>query len=404
MLSDVTQQRESAARLNQMEKLQALGQLTGGIAHDFNNLLTVIKGNLSLLGSTLHDETQQRRLALAVSAVGRGAELVQRLSAYSRTQRLEQAVVQINELIAEIEPLLHRALGEHIRVTSALAPDLWLAYVDKAQFETAILNLVINSRDAMPGGGTVRITTRNLDSFSAQAVPGLAPGDYVLITVADDGHGMPEAVRNRAFEPFFTTKKVGQGTGLGLSSVYGFIKQSNGHVIIDSAEGRGTRVSIYLPRCRLGDVVIGATTAAPRALPAAADGAVLIVEDDPEVRATVSGMLQDRGYRTYESGNAAEALRAIERYGDINVVLADVILPGGKTGQDLCREIEQARPGLPVLLASGYPRDAIPDIVHGGVRILGKPDNLDELLDVINSAIADSKRSSRAAAPSGGSD
>jgi PAS domain S-box-containing protein len=390
VINDVTEQRESAARMQQMQKLKAIGHLTGGIAHDFNNLLTVIIGNLRLLEGTAGDDTQARRVRLALSAAQRGTDLTQRLSAYSRTQRLKEERLPVNDLVTEIEPLLHRTLGEHIVVATALATPLWDVNVDRSQLENALLNLVINARDAMSDGGEITITTENVTIAGTCPEPDLLPGDYVLLTVSDTGTGMSREVRERAFEPFFTTKEVGRGTGLGLSSVYGFVKQSGGHVSIYSEIGLGTAIKIYLPRHRgEADTPQGALAGAP----AAARGygeLILLVEDDAEVRGTASAILHEYAYGVIECVTADEALLVLEHRADIDLVLSDVVMPGQMTGYDLYKEIQSRRPGLPVLLTSGYPRDAIPRRVKQdpNLTVLPKPFDADQLLQAIRAKLA----------------
>jgi PAS domain S-box-containing protein len=246
VINDVTAQRESAAKMQQMEKLNAIGQLTGGIAHDFNNLLAVVLGNLSLLQDAIISDDQRRRVALALSAAKRGTELVRRLSAYSRTQQLREERLQVNDLITDMEPLLTSTIGEHITVRVHLCAEAWPIRIDRNQLETAVLNLAINARDAMTGGGKLTLTTQNVTL--AQGQTDLDPGDYLLLSLTDTGAGMSREVRERAVEPFFTTKEVGRGTGLGLSSVYGFVKQSKGHLVIHSELGCGTSIELYLPR------------------------------------------------------------------------------------------------------------------------------------------------------------
>jgi PAS domain S-box-containing protein len=371
---DVTAHRAAEAQLRQAVKMEAVGQLTGGVAHDFNNLLTVIIGSLDLDPAKVPAHLQVP-IEQAMRAAERGAALTYRLLAFSRRQTLRPGPVDCNRLVIGMDELLRRSLGEQIEIQLKLAPDLKLALADGAQLESALLNLAINARDAMPAGGTLTIETANavLDAdYAAQNVE-VKPGDYAMLAVSDTGTGMtPETVAH-AFEPFFTTKEVGKGTGLGLSMVYGFAKQSNGHVRIYSEPGLGTTVRLYLPRL--------ATKAAPeRTETAARAGAgggevVLVVEDDEKVRKLVLQQLESLGYRAIEAANGAEALAVIESDAAIDLLFTDMVMPGGMSGAQLAEAARRLRPGLKVLFTSGYAEGSLQARGGGdaGFKLLSKP-------------------------------
>jgi PAS domain S-box-containing protein len=374
VIADVTESKAVEEQLRQAQKMEAVGQLTGGIAHDFNNLLMIIGGSLDLI----HRRSAQDARAIALldaarQGVARGAKLNQQLLAFSRRQDMRTEAVCVNDLIPEFEHLLDRAVGETVEVKVATAPALWHCSTDPHQLETALLNLTINARDAMPNGGTLTLTTENctVDPTTA-ASRGATAGDYVIVSVRDNGVGMPPEIVSRIFEPFFTTKEVGKGTGLGLSQVYGFAKQSGGFVTVDSVEGQGTTISIYLPRTAPVE-----PEAKPEWTPVATPagrGTVLLVEDDSGVRATTKALFQDLGYEVTEAANASAALSIVERDEPIALVFTDVIMPGGMNGVELANAITQRRPDLPVLLTSGYTAQRlIPDTVARAWPILRKP-------------------------------
>jgi signal transduction histidine kinase len=371
-------QREAAeAQLRQAQKMEAIGQLTSGVAHDFNNLLTAISGNVELLAGRTRgqDPDLQRFAAAAMRGVERAATLTQRLLAFSRRQPLDPKPLDINRLITGMSDLLRRTLGEETDLETVLAGGLWTVLADANQLEHSLLNLAINARDAMGGPGKLTIETANafLDEPYADAHEEVAPGQYVVISVTDTGGGMPREVRERAFEPFFTTKETGQGTGLGLSQVYGFIKQSGGHCSIYSEPGEGTTVKLYLPR-HIG--AAEAIAAAP-ASTAATHGVetILLVEDDDDVRAFAVELLRELGYRVLAAGTGPEALPLLDRHPEVRLLFTDVALPGGMTGRQLADEAERRHPGLKVLYTTGYARNAI---VHQGrldpgVELIVKP-------------------------------
>jgi PAS domain S-box-containing protein len=376
---------ETEDRLRQAQKMETLGQLTGGVAHDFNNLLQIVMGNLDMLRRALPEEPPKWRRAAENAHVGaeRAATLTQRLLAFSRRQPLAPKAVSPHRLIAGMDDLLHRTLGETIRFSTAIADGGWMIEVDANQLESAILNLAVNARDAMPGGGALTVGVDHIHAEAAirgQSV--VPPGDYVTIAVTDTGSGMTPQVIQRVFEPFFTTKEVGKGTGLGLSMVYGFVKQSNGHVHIESRLGEGTTVRIYLPRLD--------SSAHPPAQgePAPAAGGrpggtetVLVCEDDEGVRAFSVETLRELGYHVLEAADAASALDQLEGCSAVDLLFTDVVLPGGMMGSDLAAAARDRCPALRILFTTGYARDAI--VHHGrldeGVELLPKPFASDDL-------------------------
>jgi two-component system NtrC family sensor kinase len=363
------------ASLRQSQKMEAVGQLTGGVAHDFNNLLTIILGNLQMALRQSPEGKTKTVMSNAYQAAGRAAELTKRLLAFSRSQPLDPRPIDANRLVAGMSNLLDRTLGETIAVETVRSAGLWLTEADTPQLEAAILNLAINARDAMAEGGKLTIETGNafLDEFYCQSVDGVKPGQYVMISVTDTGSGMPQDVIDKAFDPFFTTKAAGAGTGLGLSQVYGFIRQSGGHVRIYSEIGEGTTVKIYLPRSFARDKPLPAGKAADDA-PAGKQEIVLVVEDDADVRAYVVETLSALNYSVREAANAAAALSILDDSGPVDLLLTDVVMPG-MNGRNLAEAAKLRRPGLKVLYMTGYSRNAI---VHqgrldAGVSLMQKP-------------------------------
>ena len=375
ILTDIEDRRTLTEQLHQAQKMQAVGQLTGGIAHDFNNLLTVILGNIEMLVEQLTDPRQRRLAEATQDAAERSAALVQRLLAFSRRQALQPTQIDVNALVYDMQDLLLRTLGEDIDISFSRAPDLWQATVDRTQLEAALLNLAVNARDAMVGGGRLTIETANvqIDDAYAAAELEVTPGAYVMIAVSDSGSGMTAETRRHAFEPFFTTKDVGKGSGLGLSMVYGFIKQSGGHVTLYSEVGQGTTVRMYLPR--LGDRVEGAEVKAEAPSPATGRETILVVEDDDRVRAYVVEQLSGLGYHVIEAENGPAALELLERSPDVALLFTDVVMPGGMNGRQLADAARRRRPDLKVLFTTGYTENAI--VHHGrldpGIELLGKP-------------------------------
>jgi PAS domain S-box-containing protein len=375
---DLTERRSTEERLRQAQKMEAVGQLTGGVAHDFNNLLTVIAGNIESLQRHLpaSKDAQLRRFAnSALHGAERAAILVHRLLAFSRRQPLEPKAMSVNRLITNMSEMLRRTLGEAIAIETVLAGSIWLTFTDSNELESALLNLAINARDAMPDGGRLTIEAANVfldEAYAAET--DIPPGQYVGIFVSDTGVGMTAEVAARAFEPFFTTKEPGQGTGLGLSQVYGFIKQSGGHVKIYSEVGSGTTVKLYLPRHFSSEVDARAETAAPE-IPRGRGEAILVVEDDADVRSATLDMLRELRYSVFEAGDGAAALRVLDAHPEIALLFTDVGLPGGVNGRQLADEARRRRARLKVLFTSGYARNAI--VHHGrldpGVELLAKP-------------------------------
>jgi signal transduction histidine kinase/ActR/RegA family two-component response regulator len=378
LLAQIAQRESVEGALRQAQKMEAMGQLTGGIAHDFNNLLQVILGNLELLQrrKLVADDEANRMVASAVRGAERAATLTQRLLAFARRQPLDPRPLDVNKLVQGMSDLLHRSLGEAIRVETVLAGGIWRVAVDANQLENALLNLAVNARDAMAGTGKLTIETANvhLDEPYAQANE-VRPGQYVMIAVSDSGSGMTPEVTAKAFEPFFTTKDVGKGSGLGLSQVYGFIKQSEGHAKIYSEPGDGTTVKLYLPR--LAGAASGERVAvgAP-ALPAGReDRRILVVEDDEDGRTHAVTMLKELGYTVLEAADAESALRLFDAHPDVRLLFTDVGLPGGRNGRELADALRRRNPELAVLFTTGYARNAI--VHHGrldpGVDLITKP-------------------------------
>jgi PAS domain S-box-containing protein len=371
--ADITQRREVDEQLRQAQKMEAVGQLTGGIAHDFNNLLMIIGGSLDMLGRRIPEDAKVARLFEAArQAVARGSKLNQQLLAFSRRQNLQMEVVQINDLIPTFEHLVDRAVGETVKIELVRDPDLWECRTDPHQLETAILNLAINARDAMPQGGrlVVKTANRSVDEALASRWEASA-GEYAMISVADTGVGMSPEVLAHVFEPFFTTKDVGKGTGLGLSQVYGFAKQSGGFVAVTSAPGNGTLIEVFLKRST--DSVVLARTMTETALQTGT-GVVLVVEDDADVRATTIGMLEDLGYSVLSAATGRAALEIVRADTVLDLVFSDVVMPDGMSGVELARKVGSLRPSLPVLLTSGYTAQrVIPETPAGEQALLKKP-------------------------------
>ena len=380
---EVAQRELTETALRHSQKMEAIGRLTGGIAHDFNNLLTAILGNvdLALLRSGSAEERVRRNLASAREASQRAVTLVNRLLSYSRQHPLEVDVVDVNRLVQGMSELMRRAIGETIAVEIVLAAGLWKAAVDPNQLESAILNLAVNAKDAMPDGGRLTVETANCyldEAYVSAHGDGIAAGQYVMLGISDTGAGMSRDVVDRAFEPFFTTKPTGVGTGLGLSMVYGFVKQSGGHIRIDSEVGEGTTIKLYFPRSK--EQIRQSTSPDAQIEPSPPLGepsaeTILVVEDDEEVVSFALDVLRDAGYRVLAARDAVGALRLIERHAEIALLFTDIVLPGGMNGRELAREARSRRPALKVLYATGYSRDAIdhPGRLDPDVQLLTKP-------------------------------
>jgi two-component system NtrC family sensor kinase len=360
--------------LRQSQKMEAVGQLTGGVAHDFNNLLTIIIGNLGIAKRGVVEARAERALNNALVGAERAAQLTQRLLAFSRRQPLNPRVLDVNKLIVSISDLLVRTLGENIELESIGAAGLWKVEADASELESTLLNLALNARDAMPEGGKLTIETSNayLDEGYCQQHAGVAPGQYILIAITDNGGGMSPETIDRAFEPFFTTKEAGKGTGLGLSQVYGFMKQSEGHVKIYSESGEGTTIKLYLPR-RDGNEAAHSVDE-PASSERGRAETILIVEDDDGVRQYASEILRDLNYQIIEAKDSATALRLLDADKKFDLLLTDVVLPG-KNGRELATEVERRRPGTKVIFMTGYSRNAI--VHHGrldpGTALIQKP-------------------------------
>jgi len=379
------------SKVRQAQKMEAIGQLTGGVAHDFNNILTVITGSIEILADAVKGQPLLAQITDMISAAAaRGADLTRHLLAFARQQPLQPRSTDVNALVIDAARLLRPTLGEQIEIDSMLAHDAAPALIDPSQLSTAILNLALNARDAMPNGGKLTLETRNvvLDQDYARMNSEVSPGNYVMIAVSDTGEGIPGSLLDKVFDPFFTTKDVGKGSGLGLSMVYGFVKQSNGHIKIYSEPGHGTAVKLYLPQAT-------GVPDAPATEPGISgaehgDESILIVEDDALVREYVVTHVGRFGYRTLAAGNAAEALAIIDGPERIDLLFTDVIMPGGMNGRQLATEALRRRPGLKVLYTSGYTENAI--VHHGrldaGVLLLPKPYLSSDLARRIRTALA----------------
>jgi signal transduction histidine kinase len=378
-------------QLRQAQKMEAVGQLTGGIAHDLNNILTVITGTIEILAEAVADRPELAAIAGMIDeAAARGGDLTQRLLAFARKQPLQPREVDVNSLVIEAANLLRPTLGEHVEVHMMLASDASQALIDPSQLTNAILNLALNARDAMPDGGKLTIETCNvvLDDNYAGMHSDVTVGNYVMVAVTDSGHGVPAGILNNVFEPFFTTKDIDKGSGLGLSMVYGFVKQSNGHIKIYSEEGHGTTVRIYLPQ-----VIGGVSRPAEEVSASGMEGGqetVLVVEDDSLVRTFVVGQINSLGYATLSAINAAEALLVIDSAQHIDLLFTDMIMPGAMNGRQLADAALQRRASLKILFTSGYSNEAI--IHHGhldaGVLLLAKPYRKSDLARMLRAALA----------------
>jgi PAS domain S-box-containing protein len=383
---EVAERLKAEEALRQAQKMEAIGQLTGGIAHDFNNLLTIIVGNIELLQRRLPEDADrlQRAANHAMEATRRAATLTQRLLAFSRRQPLDPKPIDVNKLVAGMSDLLRRTLGEAVMLETVLGGGLWRAQADPNQLENAILNLAVNARDAMPDGGKLTIETANArldEAYVAALAEPVPAGQYVLVAVSDTGTGMSKATMEKVFEPFFTTKEVGKGTGLGLSQVYGFVRQSNGHVRIYSELGEGTTIKIYLPRLIGSDEEPAELPAKSPAMVRGDSETILVVEDEPDLRAYAIEALCDLGYRVLEAADGREALEIVRKHPEIELLFTDVVLRGGMNGRVIADEVARIRPGLPVLFTTGYTSNAI--VHHGrldpGMHLIGKPFTYAEL-------------------------
>jgi signal transduction histidine kinase len=377
-------------QIRQAQKMEAIGQLTGGIAHDFNNILTVITGTIEILGEEVANRPDLAEIAkLIADAASRGAALTQHLLAFARKQPLQPIDVDVNLLMLETIELLKPTIGGLVNINFVPAREVSAALVDPNQLTTAVLNLALNARDAMPNGGNLTIKTGNIElaDADAKAYDGLAAGKYVTISLSDTGHGIAEPDLQKVFDPFFSTKGVGKGTGLGLSMVYGFVKQSNGHVAIESEQGRGTTVRIYLPQAE--GAAVPPANSRPLESAKGGQGTILIVEDDSLVRAYVIAQVKSLGYTTLSASNGHEALSVLRSSDPVDLLFTDVIMPGSMNGRELSIEALKLRPTLKVLFTSGYSENAIaqdgrldPDIL-----LLDKPYSRADLARMIRLAM-----------------
>jgi PAS domain S-box-containing protein len=386
---DITDRAQLEHQLRQSQKLEAVGRLAGGVAHDFNNMLTVISGYADLLGASLAPgDSAAAPVAEIAAAAQRAASLTQQLLAFSRRQVLQPKVLNLNTSLVNIRKMLERLLGEDIEIRTVLAPDLWQVSADPGQIDQIVMNLAVNARDAMENGGTLTLQTTNvtLDDDYVSSHVGVDAGEYVCLSVIDTGHGMDEATKARLFEPFFTTKEVGRGTGLGLSTVYGIVKQSHGNIWVYSEPGKGTMFSVYLPRCRtpLSPVRTLRKVTAPQA----SGQSILVVEDDPDVLRLVSAMLISSGYAVLGAQSLEAALQACEKPDPIDLLLCDMVLPQND-GPTIAQHVTQVRPGLPVIFMSGYTEHAVlrSETVEQAPHFLQKPFSRETLTNKIRSLL-----------------
>lgn len=391
--SEIEERQATETRLHHAEKMDAIGHLTGGIAHDFNNMLAIITGSLELAKRRLAGAADARAISHidnAALAADRAAALTQRLLAYARKQPLNPNVLDVNALVDAVSKLLERVLGEQVSVHLQLTDGLWPAHADQTQLETAIINLAVNARDAMPEGGQLTIETAqcSLDAAYCSQHEELEPGDYVQIALSDTGTGMTPEVKARALDPFFTTKEVGKGTGLGLSQVYGFLKQSRGHLNIYSEPGRGTTIKLYLPRHRGDAPLQGAVPEDSFRFSNPRELTVLVVEDDDGVRQMARASLLELGFVVHDVDSPQEAVQLIENGLSIDLLFTDVVMPG-MNGRQLAEQLRQTRPDLKVLYTTGYTRNAIlhNGVIDSDVTLLVKPYGIDELARKVHAAL-----------------
>ena len=396
---DITEIQETERKLQQAQKLDAIGKLTGGVAHDFNNMLTVIAGTMEVLMDELKGNPEVLQTAALVNqAADRCTELIQHLLAFARKQPLRPRNVDVNSTVLDIAKLLRPTLGEHIEIDSILQQEVATAHIDSSQLANSLVNMAINARDAMPHGGKLLLETRNvvLDEAYSQSNPDVSPGRYVMLAVSDTGTGMSAAIRDRIFEPFFTTKDSGKGSGLGLSMVYGFVKQSGGHIKVYSEEGHGTTIRLYLPPAR----VVEDAPALPVVVPiSSGNETILVVEDDALVRDFVVAQLHSLGYTTIAAADGREALSCVQGGAAFDLLFTDVIMPGGINGRQLADEVAKRRPGTKVLYTSGYTDNAI--MHHGrldqGVLLLSKPYRKSQLARMVRLALGNATDAKAAA-------
>ena len=386
---DLTSRQKMEEELRQLQKMEAIGQLTSGVAHDFNNILTVVIANIEMLAPRLSDAADRELANEAFDAARDGAKLASQLLAFGRRQPLNSEATDVCALVTNFAKLLHRTLGENVDLRIVVPPDPQMAMVDSPQLQNALLNLTINGRDAMPRGGqlTIEVSPARLDADYAQSYSEVRAGRYVLITVSDSGTGMSEEVRRRAFDPFFTTKPTGAGTGLGLSMVYGFVKQSGGHIQIYSEIGRGTDVRVFLPLAERADAA-SAPNAQPANLPKGTE-TILLVEDNPRVRRVLGRRLRDLGYKVIEADTGAAAMAELATRPEIALVFTDMVMPGGMTGVELAEVALAVKPELKILFTSGYAAPAIARLGQKKDAWLKKPYTANELADKVRKVLDD---------------
>lgn len=393
--AEIARREEAQAQLIQSQRMEAFGQLTGGVAHDFNNLLTIITGNLELVFPGLETQKARGHIKRALEASEMASRLTSRLLTFARRRRLEPRVIDLNELVLGMAEIVQRAIGAHISLSTILTPELWLTRADPSEVENAVLNLVINARDAMPRGGRMVVETRNAAFDDGEIASGVRKGKFVVISVTDTGVGMLPEVAARAFEPFFTTKPTGRGTGLGLSTIYGFAQQTGGHVTLYSEVGKGTTVSLYLPRAAdltdPGEMQVQED----EIIFARNSETVLVVEDNPDVREVTLERIEGLGYVVLEAASAPEAIKVLEANPDVQLVLTDVVMPGGMSGFELAQWIGENRPGVAVVCTSGFAEGASGQQGMGhppACAMLHKPYGRAELSKVLTAALAGKER------------
>ncbi len=387
--NDVTDELRAESELRQSQKMDAIGKLTGGVAHDINNVLAVVEGNLELALEKVSDPEGNRLIRSALDASERGSKLTHRLLAFARRQPLSPTLTDAGALLSGFVDMLRKMLGASIEVELIRDANLWLCHVDRNQFENVVLNLAINARDAMPEGGKLLLRVANVeidDGYAASAE--IDAGPYICVSATDSGYGMDAATLDRAFEPFFTTKAVGRGTGLGLSMAHGFVKQSGGHIAIESGMGSGTVVSIYLPRVN-DELVEAAAEKLPQSSPRNCSGFVVVVEDDDDLRPILVSQLEALGFRTLPAVNGIEALEVLREAGQADLLLTDVILPGGLSGYELAEAARKLVPSLPVVFMSGYTESAaaIPSQFEPDAELLRKPFRRADLVQALTRAV-----------------
>jgi len=389
---DVTRRRESEQASQQAQKMEAIGQLTAGLAHDFNNLLQVVNGNLELLGSRIEDDRQRRYLDRARGAAERGAKLTGQLLAFARKTRLTPRAIDVNECINAFADMLETSLGTRVELHLSLRRSLPRAVLDPEQFEMAILNIALNARDAMPAGGLLTISTSKVHLNGDAPARNLTPGDYVAIELADEGEGMPDHVIARAAEPFFTTKATGKGTGLGLAMATGFVEQSRGRMEIESKVGEGTTVRLLFPVAATDDEASSEVTPLTSAASVRGTAHILLVEDNPDVRALARENLEGAGYRVTEAENADAGLAAFERamaHDPVDLLFTDLVMPGSMNGIALADAVAGLAPAVPILMTTGYNEELVAEEPkRSGRDVLGKPYRKAELLDRVSQSLA----------------